>query len=42
MLEVTQFNSDFQSARHKSKQTDLNIIKNHFEIGASSINANLY
>ncbi len=35
MLEVTEFNSDFQSARHKENQTDLNIINNHFEIGAS-------
>ncbi len=35
MLDVTEFNSDFQSVRHKYNQTDLNIINNHFKIGAS-------
>ncbi len=35
MLEVTEFYSDFQSVRHKPYQTDLNIINNHFQIGAS-------
>ncbi len=35
MLEVTEFNIDFQSARHKWNQNDLNIINNHFQIGAS-------
>ncbi len=32
MLEVTEFSSDFQLVRHKVK---LNIINNHFQIGAS-------
>ncbi len=35
MLEVPEFNSDFQSIRHKLNQTDLNIINNHIQIGAS-------
>ncbi len=35
MLEVTLISSDFQSVRHKYNQTDLNIINNHFKIGAS-------
>ncbi len=35
MLEDTEFNSHFQSVKHKSNQTDLNIINNHFQIGAS-------
>ncbi len=35
MLEVNEFSSDFQSVKHKSNQTDLNIINNHFQIGAS-------
>ncbi len=35
MLEVADFSSDFHSVRHKENQTDLNIINNHFQIGAS-------
>ncbi len=35
MLEVTDFYSDFQSVRCKSNQTDLNIVNNHFQTGAS-------
>ncbi len=35
MLKVTEFSSDFQSVKHKSNQTDLNIIKNHFQFGAN-------
>ncbi len=34
-MEGTEFYSDFLSVRHKSNQTDLNIINNHFQIGAS-------
>ncbi len=41
MLEVTEFNSDLQSVRQKSNQTDLNIINNHFQIGATKLNVNL-
>ncbi len=35
MLKVTEFSSDFQPVRHKSNQTNLNIINNHFQIGVS-------
>ncbi len=35
MLEVTEFSSHFKSVRHKLNQTDLKIINNHFQIGAS-------
>ncbi len=35
MLEVSEFSSDFQSVKHKYNRTDLNIINNHFQIGAS-------
>ncbi len=35
MLEVTEFSSDFQSVRHKSNSTDLNIINNHCQIGVN-------
>ncbi len=37
MLEVTEINSDLQSVRYKWNQTDLNIINNYFQIGASLI-----
>ncbi len=41
MLQVTEFNSDFQSVRHKYNQTDLNIINITFKLEQAKLNVNL-